>query len=136
MTGWARSHLYSRSGSGSDMNEAPKPGSTWTPTKDAETTFPRHVLAIKKNPNSPAYDRVVFRRVLKDGGLGLAQSCYVDAWRSWVRQFDAVQADAPKDNTEALRAALTNARAFVARRLDDVAAVACLREIDAALGEV
>jgi hypothetical protein len=62
----------------------------WRPKRNAEVTFPRRVLEVKQTAaTSRAYDRVVFRRVLKDGSLGEQQSCYIDVWRSWVRRHEA-----------------------------------------------
>lgn len=115
------------------MNDTLKPGSIWTPTKDTESTFPRHVDEIRRSKKASPYDRVAFRRILKDGDLGVETSCYVDSWRAWVRQFGAVAGDAPRDTAATLREALTSVRAFVALHHDEMA-VECLREIDAALG--
>lgn len=88
---------------------SPVPGTTWTPTRDAETTFARRVVCIVNG----RYPRVRFQRKLSDGAWGIEQGCKIESWRQWVRKHTAVLSHAPPDPRDAeikrLRSLLTRA---------------------------
>lgn len=85
------------------MTHTPLVGTTYTPTINVETSFPRKVETFTPSKSGPAYARVYFRRVLKGGSLGELQSCYLSSWNPWLRKFKVVAENvrvAPPFNTQ------------------------------------
>lgn len=69
------------------------PDTNWMPTTRVDETFARRLISVQRSSKSPSYDRVSFKRILRDGSLGEPQSSYVGSWNSWVRKFEARRED-------------------------------------------